>query len=181
MKQTYEMTLAGCRRQFPICKINDYQAIVSFVVFSDVELTRHCVQGILQKAPDFDVILTAETKGITFAYEMSAQSGKPFLLARKMKKLYMENPVEIDVRSITTVNMQRLVMDKPDLEKMRGKRVLIFDDVVSTGNSLNSLQQIVRFAGGEIAAKATILAEGDAKDQFPDLIYLDTLPILEYS
>ena len=130
----------------------------------------------MKKVPEHDVILTAESKGIPLAYEMSRQSGIKYLLARKSAKLYMSNPVGVDVKSITTACLQTLYMDQHDLEYLHGKRVLIVDDVISTGESLNALEALVGKAGGNIVGKATVLAEGDAADR-DDIIFLEPLPV----
>lgn len=136
----------------PLCPINDKTSIAAFIMFSDVELTIACATELLKKVPEHDVILTAESKGIPLAYEMSRQSGIKYILARKSAKLYMYNPIGVDVKSITTARLQTLYLDQHDLEYLNGKRVLVVDDVISTGESLNALEELVRKAGGTIAA-----------------------------
>lgn len=173
----YTLEVAGLTRQLPICKINDTMSIASFVMFGDVELTVACAEQLLQKVPPFDVIVTAEAKGIPIAYEMSRQSEKKYIPARKGKKLYMQNPVEVEVKSISTDKVQKLCLDTPDLEYLNGKRVLIVDDVISTGGSLHSLEAIVGESTGTIVASAAVLAEGEAIER-GDIIYLAPLPIL---
>jgi adenine phosphoribosyltransferase len=176
MEESYTLHVAGLTRELPLCPINEEVSIAAFVMFSDVELTIACAKALLEKAPEFDVILTAETKGIPLAYEMSRQSGKPYILARKSKKLYMREVVEVDVHSITTAAPQKLYLDTEYLKAIEGGRVLIVDDVVSTGESLAAMETLVRLAGGTIAGKATVLAEGDANKR-EDLIYLEHLPL----
>lgn len=175
-QKTYELKVAGLTRHLPLCPINEKVDIAAFIMFSDVELTVACAEALLKKVPEHDVILTAESKGIPLAYEMSRQSGIKYLLARKSAKLYMSNPVGVDVKSITTARLQTLYMDQHDLEYLNGKRVLIVDDVISTGESLNALEALVGKAGGNIVGKATVLAEGDAADR-DDIIFLEPLPV----
>ena len=175
-QKTYELKVAGLTRHLPLCPINEKVDIAAFIMFSDVELTVACAEALLKKVPEHDVILTAESKGIPLAYEMSRQSGIKYLLARKSAKLYMSNPVGVDVKSITTARLQTLYMDQHDLEYLHGKRVLIVDDVISTGESLNALEALVGKAGGTIVGKATVLAEGDAADR-DDIIFLEPLPV----
>ena len=131
MADTYTLHIAGLTRELPICKVNDHMDIAAFIMFSDVELTEACAAALLKKAPEFDVILTAEAKGIPLAYEMARQSGKYWIPARKGPKLYMREPVIIEDQSITTAGKQMLVIDKKDIEYMDGKRILIVDDVIS--------------------------------------------------
>lgn len=172
----YELNVAGLVRKLPICPISDTMAIGAFVMFSDVQLTMACASELLKIVPEHDVILTAESKGIPLAYEMSRQSGVKYILARKSAKLYMYNPVGVDVKSITTTNLQTLYLDEHDLSFLRGKRVLVVDDVISTGESLNAMVELVKKAGGTVAAKAAVLAEGDAADR-SDILYLAPLPL----
>ena len=172
--KTYELQVAGLTRQLPLCPINDKTSIAAFIMFSDVELTVACATELLKKVPQHDVILTAE--GIPLAYEMSRQSGVKYILARKSAKLYMYNPIGVDVKSITTARLQTLYLDQHDLEYLHGKRVLVVDDVISTGESLNALEELVRKAGGTIAGRAAVLAEGDAA-QRDDILFLAPLPI----
>ena len=146
------------------------------MIFSDVELTVACAAELIKLLPEHDVLLTAESKGIPLAYEMSRQSGKKYILARKGKKLYMRNPIAVDVKSITTEKIQTLYLDAPDMEYLNGKRILLVDDVVSTGESMISMEELCKKAGGNVVGKAAILAEGDAADR-KDLIYLQKLPL----
>lgn len=176
MRETYELEVAGLRRQLPICPVNEHLSIAAFVMFSDVEITVAAAQELLARVPEFDVILTAESKGIPLAYEMSRQSGKNYVLARKGVKLYMVDPVEVDTKSITTENPQKLYLDAQDMRNLKGKRVLIVDDVISTGRSLQSMEMLAELAGATIAARAAVLAEGEASER-EDLIFLAPLPV----
>lgn len=176
MAEYYEMTIAGCKRKLPICPVNEKLDIAGFIMFNDVEITVASAKALLEKCPEFDYIITAESKGIPLAYEMARQTGKPYIVARKGKKLYMVEPLVVEVRSITTTGVQTLVLDKSDSDLMNGKRILIVDDVVSTGESLTAIETLVNEAGGNIVGKAFVLAEGDAKDR-EDIIYLEPLPL----
>lgn len=173
---TYKMTIAGLERELPLCPLNDKIDIGAFVMFSDVEITVASATELLKKCPDFDVILTAESKGIPLAYEMSRQCGKPYIVARKSVKLYMTNPVSVTVKSITTANEQTLYLSAEKADVINGKNVLLVDDVISTGESLKALEELVSRAGGNISARTTVLAEGDAADR-TDIIFLEKLPL----
>lgn len=173
----HSMIIAGLERKLPICKVTDDLYIGAFVIFGDCELTTACAQALLEKAPAYDYIITAESKGIPLAQEMARLNKDPkWMLARKGVKLYMQNVVCVEVKSITTSAVQKLYLDGNDAEMMRGKRVLIVDDVISTGESLHALEELVKAAGGEIVGKMAILAEGDAQ-QREDIIYLEKLPL----
>ncbi len=173
----YPMTVAGLRRELPICKVNDNLYIAGFVIFGDQELTVACARELLAKAPEYDYIITAEAKGIPLAHEMARQSGaSKYFLARKGPKLYMTGVFESSVKSITTAKEQKLYLDTADAALMKGKRILIVDDVISTGESLLALEALVEKAGGIIAGRMAVLAEGDAQDR-EDLIYLEKLPL----
>lgn len=173
----YEMTIAGCKRQLPICRVTDDLYIGAFVIFGDCELTEGCARELLKKAPAYDYMITAESKGIPLVYAMANQAGdKKWMLARKGPKLYMQNVFGVEVKSITTAAVQKLYLDGADAELMRGKKILIVDDVISTGESLRALEELVTQAGGEIAGRMAILAEGEAAER-DDLIYLEKLPL----
>lgn len=174
---THEMTIAGLKRHLPICRVTDDLYIGAFVIFGDCELTTACAAELLKKAPEYDYIITAESKGIPLAQEMARLNGDAkWLLARKGAKLYMQDVVCVEVKSITTAAVQKLYLDGNDAALMKGKRILIVDDVVSTGESLHALEELVHAAGGEIAGRMTILAEGEAQER-DDLVYLEKLPL----
>lgn len=173
----YEMTIAGLKRQLPLCKINDDLYIGAFIMFSDVEITKKCAEELLKKAPDFDVIITAESKGIPLAYEMARQAGiNDYVVARKGPKLYMKNIITTEVDSITTDHIQTLCLGDKETNLLKGRRVLIVDDVISTGQSLLSLEKLVNQVGGNIVGKMAVLAEGDAADR-DDILFLEKLPV----
>jgi len=177
MSMTYPMTIAGLKRALPLCPVTDDLYIGAFVIFGDVELTVACARELLKKAPEYDVLITAESKGIPLGYEMARQAGtNRYLLARKAPKLYMKNVFTVKVNSITTDHEQTLCLDGDDAEYMKGKRVLIVDDVISTGESLRAMEELVKQAGGNIVGKMAILAEGDATER-DDIIYLEKLPL----
>ncbi len=173
----YRMHVAGLERDLPICPVSDTLYIAGFVIFGDPELTEACARELLKKAPEYDYIITAEAKGIPLAHEMARQAGDSrYILARKGPKLYMRDILEVSVRSITTAKEQHLYLDGSDAALMKGKRILVVDDVISTGESLTALEKLVEAAGGEICGRMAILAEGDAQDR-KDIIYLEKLPL----
>ena len=174
----HSMKIAGLDRKLPLCRLNDDLKIAAFVIFGDAELTVACADELLKKAPEFDYIITAEAKGIPLAHEMSRQSGKKYFVARKKPKLYMTGVFDVIVNSITTEGEQHLYLDTAEAEQMKGKKVLIVDDVISLGESLKAVQTLVNKAEGEIVANMTILAEGDAADR-KDIIYLERLPLFD--
>lgn len=172
----YSMNIAGLDRDLPLCPLNEKLKIAAFVIFGDAELTVACARDLLKKAPEFDYIITAESKGIPLAHEMSRQSGKKYFVARKKQKLYMTGVFDVVVNSITTEGEQHLYLDTAEADEMKGKKVLIIDDVISTGESLKAIQTLIEKAGAEVAANMAILAEGDAKDR-KDILYLEPLPL----
>ena len=173
----YSMNIAGLQRDLPLCPINDQLYIAGFVVFGDQELTVACARELLKVAPEYDYLITAEAKGIPLAHEMARQTGAAkYFLARKAPKLYMTGVFESTVRSITTAKEQHLYLDTADAELIKGKRILIVDDVISTGESLNALEKLIEKAGGIVAGRMAVLAEGDAQDR-DDIIYLEKLPL----
>jgi len=173
----YNLQVAGLERALPICKVNDNLCIAAFVILGDQELTVACARDLLKIAPEYDYIITAETKGIPLVHEMARQNGdNKYFVARKNVKLYMTGIFEADVRSITTANPQKLYLDIADAEMMKGKRILIVDDVISTGESIAAVEELVHKAGGIIVGKLAILAEGDAVKR-GDIKCLAPLPL----
>ena len=171
----YEMTIAGLKRQLPLCKVTDDLYIAAFIMFSDVEITKAAAGELLKKAPEFDIIITAESKGIPLAYEMARQSGNN-VVARKGPKLYMQDIITTQVDSITTDHVQTLCIGKKEADQLRDKKVLIVDDVISTGESLTAIETLVNQVGGNIVGRMTVLAEGEAADR-DDITYLEKLPV----
>ena len=175
----YTLNVAGITRDLLLCPISDELNIAAFILFGDVELTEKCAEALVKKAPEHDVMITAESKGIPLIHAMCRLTGKNrYVLARKSVKLYMSDVVKCETQSITTATSQTLYINGDDAEYMKGKRVLIVDDVISTGGSLASLENLVKQSGGEIVGKMTILAEGDAIDR-KDIIYLAPLPLFD--
>ncbi len=176
MSEFYKMKIAGLERELEKFPVNDKLDIAAFIIFGDVELTIAGCKELLKRVPEFDVVLTPEAKSIPMAYEMARQSGKPYVIARKGVKVYMRNPLEVTVKSITTANAQKLFLGETEVEKIKGKRVLIIDDVISTGESLAAVRELVAAAGGIEVAACAFLAEGDAADR-DDIIFLEKLPL----
>lgn len=173
---TYKVTIAGCERELQLFPVSDSLDIAAFIIFGDVEITVKGCEELLKRAPEFDVILTPEAKSIPIAYEMARQTGKPYVVARKGTKVYMRNPLSVNVRSITTAREQKLFLGQDEVDMLKGKRVLIVDDVVSTGESLAAVRELVNAAGGIEAATCAYFAEGDAAER-KDIIFLEKLPL----
>lgn len=176
MEKFYELKIAGLTRKLPLCEVSDKLDIAAFIIFGDVEMTIAGCTELLKKVKEFDVIATPEAKSIPLAYEMSRQSGKPYVVARKGTKVYMKNPISVNVTSITTQHEQHLYLGQDEVDLMKGKRVLIIDDVISTGESLTAMRELVERAGGIIADSCAFLAEGDAAKR-DDIIFLEPLPL----
>ena len=175
----YRMNIAGLDRDLPICPLNESLMIAGFVIFGDPEITTACATELLTKAPEYDYLISAEAKGIPLVHEMARLAGnQKYFLARKSPKLYMTGVFEAVVKSITTEKVQKLYLDTADADLMRGKKILIVDDVISTGESLRAVEELVKLAGGEIVGKMAILAEGDATRR-DDIIYLEELPLFD--
>ena len=177
MEKAYTIEIAGLKRNLPLCKVSDDFYIAAFIMFGDVEMTVACAKALLDKAPDFDIMITAESKGIPLLYEMARQAGhNNYIVARKAPKLYMQNVIVTDVNSITTAHKQILCIGQQEAEMMRGKRVLVIDDVISTGESLAALETLINQVDGNIVGKMAVLAEGQAIDR-KDIPYLAPLPV----
>lgn len=173
----HEMTIAGLKRQLPLCKVNDDLYIAAFIMFSDVQITKAAAAELLKKAPEFDIMITAESKGIPLIYEMARQAGvNDYVVARKGSKLYMTDIITTQVDSITTDHIQTLCIGAKEADQMRGKRVLIVDDVISTGESLKSIETLVDQVGGNIVGRMAVLAEGEAAER-DDIFFLEKLPV----
>lgn len=174
---TYEIDIAGLKRELPLCPLNDELSIGAFVIFGDVELTVHCAAELLKIAPEYDYIIAPEAKAIPLAYEMARQSGENrYFVARKKAKAYMQGVFSVEVQSITTAGTQTLVIDAEDAAAIKGKRVIIVDDVISTGESLRAMEVLCEKAGAEVVGKMAVLAEGDAAKR-EDIIVLAPLPL----
>ncbi len=179
MKKFHTMKIAGVERDLQLFRINDNLQIAAFILFGDVEVTKASATELLKLAPEHDIMVTAECKSIPLIYEMARQSGaKDYIVARKGPKLYMENVITTETNSITTAKTQTLCIGQKEIDALKGKRVLIVDDVISTGESLASLEELVNLAGGNIVGKMAVLAEGDAAKR-EDLIFLEPLPLFD--
>ena len=176
MDKKYTLNVAGCRRELPLCNIDEKTKIAAFIMFGDIELTIKASDELLKRCPDHDVLITAEAKGIPLCYEMARKNNKRYVVARKGIKLYMHNPVHVEVKSITTARLQNLYLPENDFKYIKGKNVLVVDDVVSTGESLTAIETLVNKAGGNVVGKACVLAEGNASKR-EDIIFLESLPI----
>ena len=176
---TYPMEVAGLKRDLPICKVSDDLYIGAFIVFGDAELTVACARELLKLVPadSYDYMLTAEAKSIPLIHEMARQSGaKKYILARKGAKVYMPDPLCVEDQSITTAGVQKLYLGRDDADLIRGKRILIMDDVISTGGSLHAMEELVKLAGGTVTGRVAVLAEGDAQKR-DDIKFLAPLPV----
>jgi adenine phosphoribosyltransferase len=179
MKKTYTIQVAGVTRELPIVRISDKLCIASFVILGDTELVCATAPEIVRRLPDVDILVTAEAKGIPLVFEMSRLLKMPkYIVARKSIKPYMNSPIIDEVVSITTQKKQLLCLDEQDAMYIKGKKVAIIDDVISTGDSIQAMERIVESAGGIVAAKAAILAEGEAANR-KDIIFLEHLPLFE--
>ena len=176
MSEYYTIKIAGLERKLEKFPVSDSLDIAAFIIFGDVELTIAGCKELLKRVPEFDVIITPEAKSIPIAYEMARQSGKPYIIARKGVKVYMRNPLDVSVTSITTKNEQHLFLGETETSLLKNKRVLIVDDVISTGESLAAVRKLVKEAGGTEAAACSFLAEGDAAERH-DIIFLEKLPL----
>jgi len=175
----YEVDIAGMKRSLKLFKVSDDLQIAAFILYGDVEITQHAAKELLARAPEFDIMLTSASKSIPLIYEMARQAGmNEYIVALKAQKVYMGEPLSADVNSITTLQRQKIYIGEDDAEKLRGKRVLIVDDVISTGESLKALERLTEAAGGTIAAKMAVLAEGDAYDR-TDITVLGKLPLFD--
>ena len=173
----YKMTIAGMERELPICALNDKLSIAGFVLLGDYELTEACAKALNEKLPEYDYMIAPEAKSIALINEMARLAGaKKHFVARKGLKAYMVDPISVTVNSITTAKQQTLYLDSKDAEMMKGKKIVIVDDVISTGESLRAVEELVAKAGGKVVCKAAVLAEGDAADR-TDIVYLEKLPL----
>ena len=176
---TYSLTVAGLQRELPICKVTDDLHIGAFICFGDAELTVACAKAMLEllEPGSYDYLFTAEAKSIPLIHEMARQSGaKKYFIARKGSKVYMPDPIHVEDQSITTTGVQKLFLGRDDADLIRGKRILIMDDVISSGGSLKAMEALVEKAGGIVTGKIAVLAEGGAADR-TDIRFLAKLPV----
>ena len=176
---TYPIHVAGLDRELPICKVSDDLYIGAFICFGDAELTEACARELLRLVPagSYDYLFTAEAKSIPLIHEMARQSGaKKYFIARKGPKVYMPDPIHVEDKSITTAGTQRLYLGSDDAAMIRGKRIVLMDDVISTGGSLLAMEHLVELAGGIVVDRIAALAEGAAA-QRKDIKFLAPLPV----
>ena len=176
---TYTMTIAGLKRELPICKVNDDLYIGAFICFGDAEVTEAAAAAMLKKLEgiEYDYLFTAEAKSIPLIHEMARQSGAAkYFIARKGPKAYMPDPIHVEDKSITTAGVQKLYLGRDDADMIRGKRILLMDDVISTGGSIHAMEELVKLAGGSVAGRVSVLAEGDAAAR-KDIKFLAPLPV----
>ncbi len=177
-QEYYDIDIRGMKRRLPVVKVNDSLWIASFVILGDVELTSHCANELKKelKDLDFDYLVGPEAKVLPLLHIVAERLGfKEYIVCRKEVKAYMKDAIVYDVKSITTKNKQQLVLNGPDVERIRGKKVVLLDDVVSTGGTFNSMEKILEKAGAIIVARSAVLKEGDSYKK--DVIYLQDLPI----
>jgi len=176
---TYPIEIAGLKRELPLCRITDDLYIGAFICFGDAEITEACAREMLKLVPadSYDYLLTAEAKSIPLIHEMARQSGaEKYFIARKGPKLYMPDPLRVADQSITTAGQQELYLGRDDAEIMAGKRILLVDDVISTGGSLHAMESLVEMAGGIVVGRMAVLAEGGAAER-TDIQFLEKLPL----
>lgn len=177
LQKYYPVTVAGIKRELPVIALNDSLAVASFVILGDCELVCEAAKELSKRLPEADWIVTAEAKGIPLAHELSRLLGMPrYIVARKSIKPYMSEPLTITVNSITTQKEQTLCLNGVDAEAISGKRVLLVDDVISTGESVEAIQSLVEKAGGKVVGRAAILTEGDPESH-RNVISLGNLPL----
>ena len=174
--ETFKITIAGVDRDLILFPVDEKTEIAAFIMFGDVEVTEKAAAELLKKCPEHDVVVSAEAKGIPLCYEMARQGCRQYVIARKSIKVYMRNCAKVSVKSITTSKVQTLYLGEDDVEFLKGKRVLIVDDVISTGESLRAMEELMKVCEAEVVGKAAVLAEGAAKDR-DDIIYLEPLPV----
>ena len=175
---TYRINIAGVERDLVKYPVNDKLDIAAFVLFGDVEVTEKAAEKLLEICPEHDVVVSAEAKGIPLCYEMARQGCREYVIARKSIKVYMRNCVGVNVKSITTANEQKLYLGDTDVEFLKGKRVLIVDDVISTGESLAALEALMNEIDANVVGKACVLAKKKKKNR-KDIIFLQELPLFE--
>lgn len=178
--KTFDLNIAGVKRSLPIIRISEDLSIASFVLLGDTELATLGAKALADKIlTDFDFFLTAEAKGIPLVQCIAQEFNHPkFFVARKSVKAYMDNPLITEVLSITTQASQQLVLDGKDAEELKGKKVILVDDVISTGDSLAALKQLAEEAGAIVVDQLALLAEGDAAKR-TDIQFLEELPLFD--
>ncbi|MFW6269467.1 MAG: phosphoribosyltransferase family protein [Bacillota bacterium] len=177
-QEYYDLEISGFHRKLPVVHLKDNIWIASFVMLGDVNLVNFCAGALATKLAkiDFDYIVGPEAKVIPLLQSMATFLGNShYVVCRKQVKGYMKDPVELEVESITTPGKQKLVLGGSDVERIKGKKVVLIDDVVSTGGTFDSMDSLMEKVGAEVIGRAAVLKEGDSYEK--DLIYLEDLPI----
>lgn len=179
MDKTFHLEVAGVARELPVIQLSEELSIASFVILGDCEIVVKAAPLLAEKLPEVDVLITAEAKGIPLTHEIARLLGhRNYIVARKSIKPYMDEPLIDNVESITTQKQQTLCLDGNDAQSLKGKRVAIIDDVISTGESIGAVERLIERAGGIVTARAAILAEGDAAKR-KDILFLGELPLFK--
>lgn len=178
-KEFYTVDICGKKEPLPVLQLENGPKIAFFNLHGNVRLTEYCAEKLSERIPaDVEVLITAESKGLQLTHCTAHILGHDYYaVARKSKKLYMQDGISVAVRSITTKGEQRLYLSAHDAELLSGKRVAVIDDVISTGGSLEALEELVHDAGGKVVCKAAVLAEGDAQNR-NDIVFLGAIPLL---
>ena len=176
--ETYAVEIAGIKRELRLFEIKPGLKIAILNILGDTELVQVCAKELANKLKeiDYDVLVTAEAKSIPLAHALSVETKKPYVILRKSYKLYMGDALKAETLSITTGQPQTLILDEKDSELMQGRKVVIVDDVISTGSTLQGMRMILNKAGASVAAEAAILTEGD-RAQWMHIISLGHLPL----
>ncbi len=180
MEKIYTVDICGRVEHLPVLPLPSGVNIAFFNLHGNVELTEHCAKHLAERVKKYnpDVLITAESKGLQITHCVARDMGHKFYaVARKSKKLYMQDGIEVQAKTITTGEVQHLYLSAHDVDLIKGKRVAIIDDVISTGAANAALEQLVAMAGGEVVCRAFVLAEGDAKNR-QGVEYLATIPLL---
>ena len=177
-RETYPVDIAGIKRELRLFEIKPGLRIAILNILGDTELVQACAKELAKRLEgvDYDLLVTAEAKSIPLAHALSVETRKPYAILRKTYKPYMGDALQAETRSITTGQSQVLILDEKDRAMMQGKKVVILDDVISTGSTLQGMQMILEKAGASIAAEAAIFTEGD-RAQWMNIIALGHLPL----
>jgi adenine phosphoribosyltransferase len=177
-RETYGIDIAGIHRELTLFEIKPGLRIAILNILGDTELVQACATALAEKLSDvdYDILVTAEAKSIPIAHALSVVTGKPYVILRKSYKAYMGDAVQSETLSITTGKPQTLYLDEKDKALIKGYKVVIVDDVISTGSTLQGMRLILEKAGGTVVAEAAILTEGE-RAKWSDIISLGHLPV----
>ena len=175
--KTYTVQVGGVERELPVMAVAPGVSVALFNMLGDTEVTEAAGRALAERLPaEVDILVTPEVKAVSLAHVISRESGKPYIVIRKTQKPYMHDPLAREVVSITTGKPQTLVLDGFDVEKLRGKRVAIVDDVVSSGGTLHSITSLLEEVGAEVAAVVAVFTEGQER---PEVLALGHLPLFK--